>query len=225
MSRGEKFKLAVFASGRGSNLQSIINAVEAGCIEAMISVVLSDVEGAPALERARKHGIDTLFLDPKKFSPKEEFERAILELPAIQDVGLICLAGFMRILSPYFLREYPGKVMNIHPSLLPSFPGLRAQRKALEHGMRFSGCTVHFVDEKVDMGPIIIQAVVPIYQKDTEESLSERVLALEHRIYPQAIQWYVSGRLRLQGHRVILEGEEKGRGEGAPCQIHPPLDD
>jgi len=224
MGDGEKLKIAVFVSGQGSNLQAIIDAIEANRIEVALSFVLSDVEDAPALDRARKHGINAIFLDPKELSQKEDYERAILALPAMQNVGLVCLAGFMQILSSHFLRNFHGKVMNIHPALLPSFPGLRVQRKALEHGVRFSGCTVHFVDKGIDTGPIIAQAVIPVLQEDTEEKLSKKILALEHQIYPQVIKWYASGRLKSQGHRVILEGGEGGGG-GSAYLVYPPLED
>ncbi|MBI2876163.1 MAG: phosphoribosylglycinamide formyltransferase [Candidatus Tectomicrobia bacterium] len=216
MNRGavQRLKVAVLASGRGSNLQAIIDAVESGRLEATISFVLSDREDALALQRARQHQLEAIYLDPRRYPHREEFERTLLELLEQRQVELVCLAGFMRILSPYLLQGVRGKVMNIHPSLLPAFPGLRAQRKALEYGVRFSGCTVHFVDEGVDTGPIITQATVPVLEDDTEESLSARILVQEHQIYPQAIQWYAEGRLRIEGRRVILSGErEQGIGE------------
>lgn len=197
-------KIAILASGRGSNLQAIIDAMESGRLNARISFVLSDVENSMALQRACRHGLEAIHLDPGRYSQRENFERALLELLEEKQVELVCLAGFMRILTPFFLRQFKGKVMNIHPSLLPAFPGLQTQRKALEYGVQFSGCTVHFVDEGVDTGPIIVQAVVPVLVKDTEESLSARILAMEHQIYPQAIQWYAEGRLSLEGRRVIL---------------------
>lgn len=202
--KAQSLKIAVLASGRGSNLQAILDAVESKRLNATISLVLSDVGSSLALQRARRHGIEAIHLDPGRYSQREDFERALLEVMEARQVDLVCLAGFMRILTPYFLRQFKGKVMNIHPSLLPAFPGLRAQRKALEYGVRFSGCTVHFVDEGVDSGPIISQAVVPVLGDDTEESLSARILALEHQIYPQAIQGYAEGRLSLEGRRVVF---------------------
>lgn len=218
----ERINLAVFVSGRGSNLQAVIDAVEAGKIDALISFVLSDVENSYALERARRQKIDTIFIDPKKYPQREDYDRAILEFLKIRPVDLICLAGFMRILTPLFIKEFPGKIMNIHPSLLPSFPGLRAQKKALAHGVKFSGCTVHFVDEGVDTGPIIIQGVVPVLEDDTEESLAAHILEIEHKIYPQAIQFFASGRIGITNRRVTIKGV-KSPSTNSPL-IYPPLE-
>ena len=218
----ERINLAVFVSGRGSNLQAIIDAVEAGKIDALISFVLSDVENSYALERARRHKIDTIFIDPKKYPQREDYERAVLEFLKIRPVDLICLAGFMRLLTPLFIKEFPGKIMNIHPALLPSFPGLRAQKKALVHGVKFSGCTVHFVDEGVDTGPIIIQGAVPVLDNDTEETLAARILEIEHKIYPQAIQFFASGRLSISNRKVTLKGVKKPLAIWS--LIYPPLE-
>ncbi|MBI2903444.1 MAG: phosphoribosylglycinamide formyltransferase [Candidatus Methylomirabilis oxyfera] len=201
-----RIRLGVLASGRGSNLQAIIDASRAGRIDAVIGVVISDVADAFALERARTHGIEAVFVDPNLFEAREGFDAAIIDLLRKRDVDLVCLAGFMRLLSPPFVREYPNRIMNIHPALLPAFPGLHVQRKALKHGMKFSGCTVHFVDEGTDTGPIIIQAVVPVLDDDTDESLSARILTHEHQIYPRAIQLFAEGRLEVRGRRVFCQG-------------------
>ncbi len=198
--------LGVLVSGRGSNLQAIIDASEAGRIDAVVAIVISDVADAFALDRARAHGIEAAFIDPRPFDSREGFESAVIDLLRKRDVDLVCLAGFMRLLSPHFVREFPNRIMNIHPALLPAFPGLHVQRKALQHGTKFSGCTVHFVDEGTDTGPIIIQAVVPVLDDDTEESLSARILSYEHQIYPRAIQFFAEGRLEVRGRRVLCQG-------------------
>lgn len=197
-----RLRLGVLASGRGSNLQAIINASETGQIDAMVVVVISDVAEAYALERARTHGIDTAVVDPRVYNTHEDFDAAVIDLLRKHEVKLVCLAGFMRLLSPHLIREYRNRIMNIHPALLPAFPGLHAQRRALQYGLKFSGCSVHFVDEGVDTGPIIIQAVVPVLDDDTEEVLSARILAYEHQIYPRAIQLFAEGRLEIRGRRV-----------------------
>jgi phosphoribosylglycinamide formyltransferase-1 len=222
MSEKKKIKLAVFVSGRGSNLQAIIDAIEANQIDAVISFVLSDVENCYGLERARRHNLNTVFIDPGKYNRKENFDRAILEFLKIRPVELICLAGFMRLLTPLFIKEFPGKIMNIHPALLPSFPGLTAQKKALVHGVKISGCTVHFVDEGIDTGPIIIQAAVPVLETDTEETLAARILEVEHKIYPQAIQFFAEGRVSINNRQVTIKGIK----EPVPTWplIYPPLE-
>lgn len=205
----EKLKLGILASGRGSNLQAIIDASLRGQIDAMVKIVVSDNASAYALERAKRHSIDTAFVNPKLYSSREEFDKAVIQILKKYDVDLICLAGFMRILSPHFINEYRNRIMNIHPALLPSFPGLHAQQKALNHGVKVSGCTVHFVDESIDMGPIIIQAAIPVFDDDTEETLSERILRYEHEIYPRAIQLFAEGRLEIRGRRVFCKGSKK----------------
>jgi phosphoribosylglycinamide formyltransferase-1 len=205
MPRPEPLRIGVLASGRGTNLQAIIDAIEAGRLDARIAVVVSDKADAPALDRARKHGAKALFVNPRDFSDRESFDRGVAAVLAEHKVELVCLAGFMRILTPAFLAAFPDRVMNIHPALLPSFPGLHAQRRALEHGVKVSGATVHFVDEGVDSGPIILQVAVPVRDDDTEESLSERILAEEHKIYPKAIQLFAEGRLQIEGRRVVIE--------------------
>ncbi len=201
-----RLKVGVLVSGRGSNLQAIIDASEAGRIGAVVAIVISDVADAFALQRARTHGIEAAFVDPRLFKTRESFDSAIIDLLRKREVDLVCLAGFMRLLSPHFVREFRNRIMNIHPALLPAFPGLHAQRKALQHGTKISGCTVHFVDEGTDTGPIIIQAVVPVLDDDTEETLSARILAYEHKIYPRAIQLFAEGRLEVRSRRVLCHG-------------------
>ncbi len=199
-------KLAVLCSGRGTDLQSIIDAIQSGKLDAKISVVLTDKPGVKALERAERAGIKNLCVNRKNFSERADFEAALSK--EIGEVDLIALAGFMRILSPEFVRKYPGKIMNIHPSLLPSFPGAHAHRDALAYGAKVSGCTVHFVDEGTDSGPIILQAAVEVKDDDTEETLSARILEKEHIIYPQAIQFFAEGRLEVEGRKVILKPQK-----------------
>jgi len=201
-----RLKLGVMASGRGSNLQAIIDACEGGQIDAVIALVISDVAEAYALERGRRCGIEAVFLDPSLYRTSEDFDAAALDLLWKREVELVCLAGFMRLLSPHFIREYRNRIMNIHPALLPAFPGLHPHRQAMRHGVKLSGCTVHFVDEGVDTGPIIIQAVVPVLDDDTEEALSARILDYEHQIYPRAIQLFAEGRLEIRGRRVLCHG-------------------
>lgn len=203
-----RLRVGVLVSGRGSNLQAIIDASEAGRIEAVVAIVISDVADAFALHRAKTQGIDAAFVNPNLFDTREAFEAAVIDLLRKHEVDLVCLAGFMRLLSPHFVREFPNRTMNIHPALLPAFPGLHVQGKALKHGVKFSGCTVHFVDEGTDTGPIIIQAVVPVMDDDTEESLSARILTYEHQIYPRAIQLFAEGRLEVRGRRVFCTGTE-----------------
>ena len=202
--RGDKLKIGVLASGRGSNLQAIIDASEKGEIEAEVAVVVSDKSDAYALVRAQKHGIPNHHIDPKSFKDKTAYEQAIAEKLRGYHVGLVLLAGYMRLVTKVLIDAFDGNVMNIHPALLPSFRGLHAQRQAIEYGVRFSGCTVHYVTEDVDGGPVITQAVVPVYETDTEETLSERILEKEHRIYPEAIRLFAEGRLRRAGRRVLI---------------------
>jgi len=206
MSDAPRLRVGVLASGRGSNLRAILSGVAAGRIRAEVVVVLSDRSGAGALDIARDHGVEALVLDPTPHPGREGYDRALIALLEERRVGLVCLAGYMRILSPVFVRLFEGRLLNIHPALLPAFPGLHAQRQALEHGVRIAGATVHFVDEGVDTGPIVLQAAVPVRQDDTEATLSDRILAEEHRIYPEAIRLFAEGRLRLEDRRVrILE--------------------
>ena len=199
----EKFKLAVLVSGRGSNLQAIIDSIEKNNLAAEISLILSNVPDAYALERGKKHGLESVFLDPKSFSNRDDYEKQMIELLQTKSIDLVCLAGFMRILGKKFIEAFSGKIINIHPSLLPAFPGLNVQEKALQHGVRFSGCTVHFVNEEVDGGAIISQAVVPILDADDTQSLSNRILEQEHIIYPEAIRLIIENRLEFSGRRVV----------------------
>ncbi len=202
--------LGVLVSGRGSNLQAIIDAIESGKIPARISLVISDKDQAYALERCKKHGIESLVIRRKDFPSKEEFESKIAEELKAKGVELVVLAGFMRVLSGTFLRYFPERVINIHPSLIPAFQGLHAQRQAVEFGAKFSGCSVHLVDESVDGGPVIAQAVVPLTPEDTEESLSERILSYEHKVLPQVVRWFAEGRVKIEGRNVVVEGARYG---------------
>lgn len=201
--------IGVLLSGSGTNLQAIIDAIERQELTATIQIVISNRADAYGLERARKHGIPTAVIPHKNFSSRETFETSLISTFQTSEVQLVVLAGFMRLLSPVFIRAFPQRIMNIHPALLPSFPGIHAQRQALERGVRIAGATVHFVDEEMDHGPIIVQAAVPVYADDTEESLSTRILAQEHRIYAQAIQLYAEGRLAIQGHKVVILNEAR----------------
>ena len=198
-----KEKLGVLCSGRGTDLQSIIDAIEAGQVPAEIAIVLTDKE-AYALERARKAGIEAVCVDRKQFDGREPFEKALIEKLEAAGVTLVVLAGFMRILTPYFVGHFAGRIMNIHPALLPSFPGAHAHRDVLAYGVKVSGCTVHFVDEGTDSGPIIMQAAVPVLDDDTEETLGARVLQEEHRIYPECIRLYCEGKLKVEGRKVTI---------------------
>ena len=203
-------RLGVLASGRGSNLQAIIDAIEAGTLDARIAVVVSNKQEAQALDRARRHKLTGIFLDSKPFAResngREAYDRAILDVLQKHEVDLVALAGYMRIVTPVLIGAYPNRIMNIHPSLLPAFPGLDAQKKAVDWGVKIAGCTVHFVTEGVDEGPIVIQAAVPVLPADTADTLSARILTQEHRIYPRAIQLYAEGRLRVEGRRVLVAG-------------------
>lgn len=209
----KKLKLGVLASGRGSNLQAIIDNIEKGLLSAELAVVISDQAGAFALERARKHGIPAVPVSAKGFKDKrEEYDALLAKELQKRGVDIVCLAGFMRIITPVLIKAFPDRILNIHPSLLPAFPGLHVQKKALDYGVKFSGCTVHFVDEGMDTGPVIIQAVVPVLDNDTEDSLSERILKQEHKIYSRAVQLLAEGKLKVEGRRVIVSDEGK-RGE------------
>lgn len=201
-----KLKLGVLASGRGSNFQSIINAINSRRLIAEILVLITDNASAFAIERAKKHGIEYLVISPKEYSSGDDFFVKIAEELKKRDAGLVILAGFMRIVRKPLIDAFPNLIMNIHPALLPAFPGLHGQRQALEYGVKISGCTVHFVDEGMDTGPIIIQAAVPLLQDDTEETLSERILKLEHEIYPEAIRLFSEGRIDVEGRRVRIKG-------------------
>ncbi len=203
-------RLGILASGRGSNLQAVIDAIEGGSLSARVAVVISNKRDAQALERARRHGAPNVFVDPKPFAGRpdgrEDYDHALLAVLHKHDVELVLLAGYMKIVTPVLINAYPDRMMNIHPSLLPSFPGLDVQQKALDWGVKVAGCTVHFVTDKVDEGPIIMQAAVPVLDGDTADTLSARILAQEHRIYPRAVQLFAEGRLTVEGRRVRIRG-------------------
>jgi phosphoribosylglycinamide formyltransferase-1 len=199
-------RIGVLISGRGSNLQALIDAGRAGALGGgQIAVVISNVESAYGLERARDAGIPALHIDHRG-KQRTAFDAEVIHALKAHEVGLVCLAGFMRLLSADFVRAFPGRILNIHPALLPAFPGLDAQRQALEHGVKVSGPTVHIVDEGLDSGPIVAQEAVPVKDDDSVETLSARILEAEHRIYPLAVRVLLSGRARVEGRRVILEG-------------------
>ncbi len=202
--------IGVLASGRGSNLQAIMDEIESGRLDAAIKVVISDNPGATALERAHARSIPVKVIERGPYPTREAFDAELVKTLKDHGAVLVVLAGFMRVLSPAFIRAFPMSVINIHPSLLPSFPGLDVHKKTLEHGVKFSGCTVHFVDEKLDSGPIIIQAVVPVLDDDTVETLSSRILVEEHRIYPRAIQLISKGRVSTVGRRVFIKDGVSG---------------
>jgi phosphoribosylglycinamide formyltransferase-1 len=201
----KKLRLGVLASGTGTNLQAIIDHCRQGTLEAEIVLVVSNNPDAGALQRAQRAGLRTLCIDHRLFDKRGDYDRAVIECLREAEVDLVVLAGFMRLLSNEFLQAFPYRIMNIHPALLPAFPGLNAQRQALEYGVRLAGCTVHFLDSGVDTGPIILQAAVPVLDDDTEETLARRILAEEHRIYPLAIQLFAQGRLHIEGRRVRIE--------------------
>ena len=198
-----KAVLGVLCSGRGSNLQSIMEAAAAGKINAQIGIVLADKPEAKALQRAKDAGIKAVCVDRKQYASRQEFEEALAAELEKAGVTLVILAGFMRILSPYFVRKFAGRILNIHPSLLPSFGGAHAHRDVLAYGVKVSGCTVHFVDEGMDSGPIILQAAVPVLDDDTEDTLAARVLEQEHLIYPKAIALVADGKVKIEGRKVI----------------------
>jgi len=206
---GERLSIGVLVSGRGSNLQALLDACAAPEFPARVAVVVSDREHAPALARARAAGVEAVWINPKDFATRESFDAELVRELEKRQVGLACNAGFMRILSRVYVQAFAGRALNIHPSLLPAFPGLHAQRQALEHGAKVAGCTVHFVDEAVDAGPIVLQAAVPVEPEDTEETLSARILREEHRIYPAAVRLFAQGRLEIVGRRVIIHHASK----------------
>jgi phosphoribosylglycinamide formyltransferase-1 len=197
-------RVGVLASGRGTNLQAILDAVEAGRCPARVVVVVSDRPLAAALDRARRASIDAVHVDPRAAADRAAFDQAIAAVLAKHDVELVCLAGYMRVLSPAFVAAYRHRILNVHPALLPAFPGLHAQRQALAHGVKVTGATIHFVDDGVDTGPVVMQAAVPVREDDTEASLSARIRAEEHRLFPEAIRLYAEGRLTVEGRRVRI---------------------
>ena len=200
-----KKRLGILISGRGSNLEAIADNIDAGRLEAQIALVIANTPRAAGLERARARGLKAECIRSRAME-REDYDRLLVERLRAERVELVCLAGFMRLLSAYFVEQFPQRVLNIHPSLLPAFPGLEAQRQALEHGVRFSGCTVHFVDERLDAGPIVAQAAVPVLDGDDEAALAARILAQEHRIYSEAIALALGGDYRLEGRRVLRGG-------------------
>jgi phosphoribosylglycinamide formyltransferase-1 len=196
-------RLAVLISGRGSNLRAILDAIAAGRLDASIAVVISNKPDALGLSLARAAGAESVHLAPGGYADRDGYDRAIVDTLRPLDIGLLCLAGYMRLVGPVLLEAFPNRILNIHPSLLPSFPGLHAQRQALEHGVRVSGATVHLVDGSLDAGPIVLQAAVPVLDDDTVDRLSERILVEEHRIYPDAIRILLDGRWTVSGRRVV----------------------
>lgn len=198
-------RVGVLVSGRGSNLQALIEASREGTLGGEIAVVISNVEGTPALDRARRVGIPALVRDHRGRS-REDFDRGLVELLQDHEVRLVCLAGYMRLLSSAFIDSFAGRVVNVHPSLLPAFPGVEAQRQAWEHGVKVSGATVHLVDDGLDTGPIVLQEAVPVRDSDTVDSLAARILEAEHRIYPRAVRILLDGGYRIEGRRVVCAG-------------------
>jgi phosphoribosylglycinamide formyltransferase 1 len=206
-----KKRIGVLLSGRGSNFEALAESVSSGRIpNAEISAVISHRENAPGIERARERGIDARVI-PSKGLDREAYDRQVVAVLQEKKIDLVCLAGYMRLLSSYFVQAFRDRILNIHPSLLPAFPGLEAQRQALEHGVKFAGCTVHFVDENLDAGPIVLQAAVAVRDNDTVDSLSARILAEEHRIYSEAVRIVLEGRYRIEGRRVVLLGAETAK--------------
>ncbi|MFO7951782.1 MAG: phosphoribosylglycinamide formyltransferase [Bacillota bacterium] len=196
--------VAVLASGTGTNLEAILQAQHKGEISARVSLVISDQPEAQALVRARRHGVEALYLNPNEYQGREDYDRAIIERLNAAGIALVALAGFMRLLSPYFVRAFSLRIMNIHPSLLPAFPGLDGVEQALNYGVKVSGCTVHFVDEGLDTGPIILQEAVPVIQEDTAETLHQRIHAVEYRLYPTAIDLFCRDKLKVEGRRCTI---------------------
>jgi phosphoribosylglycinamide formyltransferase 1 len=204
MPEGARLRVGVLASGRGSNFQALAAAARAGRTPAEIAILLSDRPNAGALALARAAGVEAVVVDPREHPGREGHEKALIDHLEARRVGLVCLAGYLRILGALFVEHFRGRLLNIHPALLPAFPGLHAQRQALEHGVRVAGATVHFVDEGTDTGPIVLQSAVPVMPGDTEATLSERILAEEHRIYPEAVRLFAEGRLQIEGRRVRI---------------------
>lgn len=212
--------IVVLISGRGSNLEAIAKAYKTGKIQGKIKLVISNKRDARGLEIAKEYGIPAEFHDPSKFGSRLEYDKHLINRIKKENPQLVVLAGYMRILSDEFIDAFKGKLINIHPSLTPAFTGLKAQKQAIEYGAKFSGCTVHFVSKELDTGPVIVQAVVPITPEDTEETLSEKILKFEHRIYPQAIKWISEGRVKIKGRKVIVEDAQYGT-----IPVNPALED
>lgn len=222
MAQRAALKLGVLISGTGTNLQAIIDAVERGELRAEIRVVISNRPGAGGLERARRHGIPIRVIEHRRFASREDFDHALVAALTGHDVELVVCAGFMRLLSPVMLAAFPDRIMNIHPALLPAFPGVNAQKAALEYGVRLTGCSVFFVRAGIDDGPIIVQAAVPVMPGDDEERLSQRILAQEHRIYPMAIRLYQEGRLEIDGRKVRIRDSAPAAETEALINPRPP---
>jgi phosphoribosylglycinamide formyltransferase 1 len=201
-------RLGILLSGRGSNFEAIADHIERGDLAAQITVVISNIRQAPGLEKARRRGLDAVHLDARGLN-REDFDRQMISVLQQRKVDLVCLAGFMRLLSPVFVQAFPQRILNIHPSLLPAFPGLEAQKQALEHGVKVTGCTVHLVDTGLDSGPIILQAAVPVLDEDNEDSLAARILVEEHQLYSKAIQLVLEHRIKVQGRRVLFESPDR----------------
>jgi len=205
--KNKPFRLGVLVSGRGSNLCAILDSIDRNELKAEAALVLSNKKEAFALEMCKERGVPSMFVDPKSFPDKTRYDLELIAKLKDSSVDLVCLAGYMKLLSSEFISAFKGKIVNIHPSLLPAFPGLNAQRQALDYGVKFSGCTVHFVDEGVDTGPIIMQSVVPVYDNDDEDKLSRRILEQEHSIYAKALQAIIEGRIGLEGRRTFHQLE------------------
>ncbi|SFM02146.1 phosphoribosylglycinamide formyltransferase [Halanaerobium salsuginis] len=206
------FKIAIFASGRGSNFAAIVNQIKSGQIKAQISLLISDKEDAPVLNRPEAEGIESLFIDPASFNNQTAYENYLIKLLQKAEIDLIVLAGYMRILSPVFVSQFKNKIINIHPALLPAFKGLHAQQQAVDYGVKYSGCTVHFVDQGMDTGPIILQAVVEVKADDSAADLAARILVEEHRIYPAAVKFLTENRIKITGRKVKIIKEEENLG-------------
>jgi phosphoribosylglycinamide formyltransferase-1 len=222
MAENPTVKLGVLISGSGTNLQAIIDAILRGDLKAEIRLVISNRADAQGLERARRHGIETAVIEHRKFATREDFDRALSAALRDRSVELIALAGFMRLLSPVMLDAFPGRIMNIHNSLLPSFPGIHGPKDAIEYGVKLAGCTVFFVTPGVDVGPVIVQAAVPVLPGDDEQRLAARILQQEHRIFPHAIALFQQGRLEIEGRRVIIKGDPTK--PNPPPLVNPPVD-
>ena len=221
-------KLGILISGSGTNLQSIIDSIKKGSLKAEIEVVISNVQDAYGLIRAKKEGIPAYFVDHKKYQSRKDHEIKLIEILKNHGVDLVILAGYMRVITDYFISQYPNKILNIHPAILPSFKGVDAQKQAIEYGVKLSGATVHFVDEKIDHGPIIIQGVTIVKENDKRDDLARRILKIEHRIFPQAISWLVEDRIQIQGNKTFIKKTKDKRladiSDLHPCIINPPLE-
>ena len=216
MAENPTVKLGVLISGTGSNLQAIIDAILRGDLKAEIRLVISNRADAQGLERARRHGIETAVIEHRKFSSREDFDRAVLDAMRSRSVELVALAGFMRLLSSVMIDAFPGRIMNIHNSLLPSFPGIHGPKDAIDYGVKIAGCTVFFVTPGVDVGPVIVQAAVPVMPGDDEQSLAARILQQEHRVFPHAISLFQQGRLEIRGRQVIIKGDSSTAPSSSP---------